>query len=428
MENWKHPALPDLLRLKTNEKIIKDFIKEIEVAPLKLREINVYGLKKLTYLYDKFGQRFQYVPLSDRDWILRSFGSDGMQNTILSERDTFVSSWGKKENVGVSYKYQDKPHYFPPSLLQGALSPDEKWVAKLYQHSYLEQSLLVVKNAKESDLVMIAFHDRIEEFLWVPNSTQIIFTASGSLRYRDGVYLWNLRTNATKQLIGKENNLPGGASVDHAHQWYLSLGGINKNEDLAYVFLYPRITDVLEFSQFFKNNSLQIFNLNSEKLIKNEQKFDLHPLSLLRGLKSVQSCQRGSLLQKRWCELSLEGSFEKALNQWQTFGELAAGEPILSYSLLVLTLLYHDAVKKWDLKMRENLRDEQGETEELNDKKIREILSSYGAEIAQTLKMLPLAPSWVQGMSHNLWNVLIEKKYLPYQFSQLSYPENIQDH
>lgn len=394
-------------------------MQEFDMSPLRLREFQVFGIERYSYLHDQYGQRFDYIPLSENEWILRSFGNDGIQNTLLTVYDDYIASWTGKEQLGVTYEYPTPPHLYPSALLEGYLSPDGKMIAKLFKHEYLNHSILVVHELEGKPFVNVAFHDQVEEFYWLPDSKQIVFTASGSVRYKDGAYLWNLKTNTADQILGKESILPWENSAGETYQWYLSLGGIDVDKNQLYLFIKPRSGHSMAFFEFFSPDSLFVYDLaNTVPIeVKDQHQTILKAFNKdpLRGLMQINSCKLGTLLQKNWCHLSYNGFFEEVLLNWQNYTEGSARSQMFTYSLWVLSILYLDVLTLWDQKSTNNKKSDP----------TRDILATYGAEIAQTLRLQNMSPLWVQAMAEYFWELLIVGKTLPHSVTSISLKKNL---
>ena len=389
-------------------------MREFDMSPVRLREFQVFEIDRYSYLHDQFGQRFDYIPLSENEWLLRSFGQDGIQNTLLTVYDDYIASWTGKEQKGVAYDYPNPPHLYPSALLEGYYSPDGKMIAKLFKHEYLNHSILVVHEVDGKPFVNVAFHDQVEEFYWLPDSKQIVFTASGSVRYRDGAYLWNLKTNTADQILGKESLMPWKSTNGESFQWYLSLGGIDVEQNQLYLFIQPRLEHSMPFFQFFSRESLIVYDLTktvptklTEQHTKVLKDFLKDPLS---GLRHIKRCSKGTSLQKNWCELSYRGFFEEVLLNWQNYTEGSARSQMFTYSLWVLSILYLDVLTLWDQKLKSHEKSDP----------TRDILATYGAEIAQTLRLQNMSPLWVQAMAEHFWGLLIVGKSLPHTITSIS--------
>ena len=417
--NFGNSQINNTLRLSANRKIIRRFMQEFDMSPLRLREFQVFGIDRYSYLHDQFGQRFNYIPLSENDWLMRSFGRDGIQNTLLTVYDDYVASWTGKKTQGVSYDYPNPPHIYPPALLEGYYSPDGKMIAKLFKHEYLSHSILVVHEVTGKPFVNVAFHDQVEEFYWLPDSKQIVFTASGSFRYKDGAYLWNLKTNTAAQILGKESILPWESSAGESYQWYLSLGGVDTKNNHLYIFIQPRSEYSMAFFEFFSPDSLFVYDLTKTSPLKNDEykeKALLHfKKDPLNGLMQIKHCDKGTTLQQNWCHLDYRGFFEEVLLNWQSYTEDSARSQMFTYSLWALSIFYLDVLSLWDQKPESS--DDSDPT--------RNILATYGAEIAQTLRLQNMSPLWVQAMAEYFWELLIVGKSLPQVVSPISLKSEI---
>ena len=194
-EEWH--GLPRTHRaLKEFSSTLKDFELTYKELPRSLAEVRAYARSKKIPCptVDGFGQRFEFIRFGSNDFAIRSFGADGRQNTLDSDPDPSLVSWRTRPIEGMHYSYEQAvvPTTYAAPLIGGAASPSNPWTAEVFVDPNRGTRQLLVRNREKTNLFMVAPHDQVEEFLWMPNSFQIVFTAVASKRYRDGVYLWNL--------------------------------------------------------------------------------------------------------------------------------------------------------------------------------------------------------------------------------------------
>lgn len=421
-------AVSDEERLWKTAAAIRAFVEEFHVAPLKLREVAVYGEGSHDVsLYDAYGERLGYQVLSPDDWLLRAFGPDRSGNHTLNPADAFAASFQTEgPPVGFQYRWPGGPHFFPAPLLSGACSPDGTKCARIYQHDDLGQSLLLVQGYGDLPRVQLGFHDRVEEFLWLPDSSGLVLTGVGSERYRDGIYLWDLRTDATRLLWGASEALGRFADQSGDARWFLSLAGISPEGQL-YAFASAKQEGQLLPDKFFVGDQLLVFDLGDRDKGHHPSKLAaplppdlLNPVLMGRRMLSALSCpdelsaEEGKLAAVAgWCQLSLTGEAGQVLMDWQGYSERVAGSVVFPYSLWILSLIYHDTRKLWaalDVKQQSLYS---------SDKKTQQILSAYGAEIAQALRQQLLAPQWTKAMAAYFQGMFFAREGLSFRMTDL---------
>ena len=72
--------------------------------------------------------------------------------------------------------------------------------------------------------------------------------------------------------------------------------------------------------------------------------------------------------------MPLKGGFDEVLEKWQLFSQEVSNTPVFSYSMWVLSMIYHDAYALWS-------QLSPAEKRKLSQEKVDEVLASYGAEI-----------------------------------------------
>ena len=419
--NLEYGTFPNnKIRLKVNEKLIESFISKYSFAPPNLRLLFIFAGKKKYYQYDEFGNRFYYQVLGTKDWLLTSYGNDGKENGIHGPYDASAFSVNIKHIQGLQYKTTTMPHLYPFILLDGYVSPNGKLVGKKFHNSFHNQNFLLVKDIKNSGYVSLARHDRIDEFYWLPHSTKIVFSASGSHRYKDGVYIWDLSNNSTKQILERSVMNPVGVETLKS-LWNISLGGIDPLSHSIFLFIKKKkSTDVL-LSDFFSVKNLKIYSYKENGFItrnqlKRKSLLDEFKQDFFSGLSMVKGCEEASGLQKKWCELKTSGEFEKVLNQWQEFSSDASETVIFSPSLMILSILYMDVLYL--------IKEERQSTIEAifghqNSRHVFEVMSAYSAEITKNFGNLEVNSLWIDGVANYLWKLHINGQILNKTFSKI---------
>jgi hypothetical protein len=302
--------------------------------------------------YDNYGQKVEYLRLDQKHYMLRSFGADGVQNTEDRQTDIGVASWGGSPKDGLYYEYLSAldPEPFPVALLDGQLSPDRTHMARLFVDSTNMTRHLVVKKMTPNGIFMVSEHKFVEEFLWLPSGHHIIYTATGSTRHRDGIYIWNLKTDRTANLT---ELILQGSSLEVTgsdKRLWINLVGIHKKESTVFAFIMRRHDGPLDPDLFYSKANLfgfQITDLNPIKIkLMGRQAFEtvvsvpLHKRTLDPKLHIAGTSS--SLTQKLWLDLPTSGELEKVVGKWQSFSDKSVNSPVFPYTLWYLTGLYSE--------------------------------------------------------------------------------------
>jgi hypothetical protein len=402
-----------------------DYKAQFKEFPNNLGELRsfVFSKGKLLSLFDAYGERIDYLRLDDSSFLIRSFGEDGIQNTAGSPKDIGLINWGTLPHGGAFYQSRPEliPHFYRAPSLLGLDSPDGSWQGRLFTQKKDQTRHLAVRHRLKQDLIMIAPHDRIEEFYWVsPNA--LVFTGTESYKMKDGIYLWNLIDDSIVDLLrsvtqngGKEvSKLP--ILADQAERGYwLTLAGFNAKTKQLYAYITAKNGYMLNPLSFFSAENFFEYTLHEDpRQIKSRQishgefydiiapkKFDHTPLTekLSLGLPFVSKKPKALPIQESWLKLPKSGRLEPSLLAWQQFSIQNAKTPLFAYSLWYLISLYNESFL---LVKPINARES-------------EILRTYGAEISQALMNDVMAPGYLRAMGAFCYQTLIKGQSLPYK-------------
>lgn len=405
------------VRLASLTKLLHAYVDRYKEAPADFATLRAFAITENSPFpaYDAFGQRFDYVRLDGRHYLLRSFADDGTQNTPTSPRDLGVVNWGPRVSQSPTYEFTttDRPHVFPAALLVGADSADGNWLAKLYVDTGASTRRLVVRHRTQDGLFMVAQHDAVEEFLWLPTGRQLVFTASGSTRHRDGLYLWNLETDAVVNLSDLASDASGAiAPTSKGSNLWLSLAGVAPQDGgaIIYAFRAPRHDGSLDPADFFTGARLTATYVNTQDDTARAVEAPTYaglagegaPFHLEAHVKGTS----GLKVQKAWLALPLTGDMEKALLDWHTYSERETQGPLFPYSLWLLSSLYGESFAMMSGR----------------DPRDADVLRTFGTEIARALLNYPLAPTYIRALAIHTYESLMEGQQLPYRFSALTVP------
>lgn len=413
---WK-PAAATRHKLAQSHKALQTYVEKFQRTPADLNVIRAFARSEALPFnaFDGFGQRLDYLRLDDTHYLFRSFGEDGEQNTISSTPDMGVVRWGEMPEAGLTYKYSAAvaPDLFPAVLLDGADSPDHRWLARLFVDQDGKSRQLLVRHRQKSGVYMVARHEGIEQFLWLPDSKRIVYTAAGSSRFRDGLYVWNLTDDSVENLVDYAGqSLPISPSAKGLNLWFM-LSGVTKQDGqaLVYSYFWPRHDGGLNPVEFFGKGQVLIFAVPDKaggkpKLAPMDAapaSFDKPPyLEVLKPTDHVEGTG-GLASQQQWLKLETGGELEKVLLGWHQFSEQQSQSALFPYSLWVLAALYGQS---------STLMAGKGSAD-------AEVLRTFGTEIARALINDDTAPTVLKGMAIYAYESLMEGEPLPYRFGKL---------
>lgn len=405
--------------LRQISSVLKSFEKSYDDLPISLSELKAFAKKdRLPFpLIDGFGQAFELLRFGKSDFAVRSFGSDGKQNTLETDPDPSIVSWNGPPIEGMHYSYEQEvlPTIFPAPLLLGASSPTGPWTAELIIDPVKHTKGLLVRNRERPTTFMLAAHDQVEEFLWMPNAFQIVFTATGSHRYQDGVFLWNLLEDSLHTVFDGATEkaallLPNGSSPA-AMGLTLALAGISEAGPtiLFYASTENEAADIdpVSFHSLKNLRAIRVSQVTGSPPtlapINISSKTDWSALGdgpPRYGLWTDEGATRP--MQKDWMELPYKGPIEEVISKWQSFGERNLQSPILPYTIWTIAALYADAYA--DLRKK--------------SAKDADILRAFGEEIARELESLPTAPRYLRQQGRFVKTRLARSESMPFRLAE----------
>ncbi|MCX6127404.1 MAG: hypothetical protein NTV34_22005 [Proteobacteria bacterium] len=382
--------------MRSNDSLIQSYARKFGEAPPSLNELRLYAkLHGRNYSQvDSWGGRFEYLRLGHVNYTLRSFGEDGVQNTESSESDPGIFRWGQLVKVGLQYDYESGAHQARPSIMlfAGADDPQRKWHAKLFLDSATGSRRLLVRNKKILNLYMLAPHDGIEEFLWLPDGERLVFTASGSARYADGLWLWDLKKDHASNLLEFEKSHDGLKPIKLERTMFLALSAVSKDaKPKVSVFMAPANNLTLDPAWFFHPQNLHVYEIGldgnfehtypKQGLERERTLFDYEWM----GQSTVASGGNGAGLQKAWLKLPRSGSWETAMTSWQEYAVTNAQSPLAAYAVWSLSLFYRDAALEAKGRAKEAV-----------------VLKGLSIELSQGVRKMLAAPGWMRAVAKNL--------------------------
>lgn len=390
-----------------------------EHLPRDIAELRIFALQNQYSfsLYDGFARRIQYETLSKDHYCIKSFGEDGAENTIHSPLDPCVCDLPPTAAEPPLYDYASdaKAQLFPALLLMGARAPMGSLTAEIQVDYDNQKRTLVVRDLNRPEFILTAAHPGIEEFFWLPSGYEIVFSATSSIRYHDGIYVWDLLTNQMRNLLEDfVNDIHVKSNAAEKH-FFISLSGIDEGGHSLYAFIAADQDNSLPPEQFFSKKNLYKISLPKDDrthvtfdpAFKNKKGdvFESAPIQLTSG---VQTGPLGLPVQAIWGHLPTTGPMFSVIDQWQEFSVTYPKTPLFPYSLWYLSSIYADSFRQMA-----GPQPKQAQT-----------LRAFGMELSKALSRLSMAPSYLRAMSIYMFQELKEGKPLNYRISDLNPPKD----
>ena len=402
---------------------MEEYIKDFGTTPDSYSELEIYSKyknKNIDY-FDSTGEAFQYIKLSSSHYVVRSFGLDGIQNTLSTEQDLLTAHWNSLDISSPHYKYQSQPalKMFAAPILLGMSSFDNRWHAQIYYDPTSGKRQLLVRYKQKQGFFLLAFHDFVEEFFWLPDSKKIIFTATSSLRYPDGIYLWDVEKDSVINLINSNTHSSIVGETSDTKSYYLSLAGINSNGKDIYAYILPKHSNSLNPQKFFNFKSLYKISIDLDKNkdldtlvskggVKISSLFYLSKNPRFSPVPSIMQDEGGEATNNKiyrvWKKLPLKGDAEQVLLSWQNFANATSETLIFPYCLWYLSVLYSDAFRLAISKAPES----------------SDPLRALSLELSRSLAYFEMAPAYLRGFGVYGYESLMEGEPLSYKLSNLS--------
>ena len=376
--------------IRNDDKLVQNHVRAWGEAPESLNELRLFARQTSSRYgaFDAWGERIEYLRLGKVNYTIRSFGADGVQNKPGHEVDPGVFRWGPMEEHGLRYNPEAGAMQPRPSVVLFAGSDDagDKWHAKLFADPTSGVKRLLVRRRGERNFFLLAPHDGVEEFLWVPGQDKIVFTASQSARYADGVYLWDLNADESLNLLTVD---AGAAALDPGNKqqgFYVAMSSMRDSSPPSVsVFAVPARELLLDPARFFHPSNLHVYTLGDRIThlgpdTEAAKKSTLYDLSFL-GTATISPGGEGTALQKAWLRLPMGGDWEKAVLAWQDFASHHGKTQLAPYAVWGLTMFYGDAAKRAGLGSKDG-----------------QIFMSYSVELGRALSNMVAAPGYVRAI------------------------------
>ncbi len=211
-------------QLRTIENVLESWLQQNGHYPETLGEMMASPAVRAMRpsFYDIAGNRLQYIRLGLDAFILRSFGSDSIPASSSGDHDDVILESTTSRNSGgmilsapthLAPAGLKAPEDFvefatwPPAATDGLWSPDGKWIARIATNPNTgEHRIIVLKD--DHSRMLVSPHERVEEFFWETGpELSLIFSATGSDLYDDGIFRWRLSASELGDSPQMENLL-----------------------------------------------------------------------------------------------------------------------------------------------------------------------------------------------------------------------------
>ncbi|WP_207912330.1 hypothetical protein [Pseudobacteriovorax antillogorgiicola] len=357
--------------------------------------------------YDNYGHRLQYVKLSANEFFIKSFGPNQRLDTQLIETDLTIAHMkapNRQPLVLVGSDTGPLSLYPAPALLGASTQASGDYYARLVVEQSSSSKRLIVLHKAQSSFVMASFHDSISEFFWLPDGRRIVFSATGSERYRDGIYIWNLENNETINLL---DNIVEEHYPQKPKKFYIALSSVSLETGSIYVLLRPALTAELSPREFYHFENLIEINSKDDEFYF--QQFDSGPDLFEFALSPSNQVTPGDEAlpdQRNWASLPTSGSLENTIEQWQSHCAEYSESPTFPYCLWWLASLYNDAYRV----LNQDAPDQ------------AHTIRSFGIEVSRLLDEQIVAPEYLRAMGFYLKTQLENDQASDYEISDLSLP------
>ncbi len=404
-QEYKYEArsIRQLTEIKTET---LSFIKTFKRTPVNLRELYVFSSDHAIFsLYDALGQRLDYLPLSNTHFLLRNYGIDGLSNTINSTPDKQVGNYSFSEKRGFSKAKELNPFWSLPLPFASTQIVPGKIQAKIFVNENLKTRFLLAQtlSPKGESRIFTFPHDQVDQFILVEEGSKIIFVGTGSERYGDGIYLWDLKSNETINLVTPQKN--GESFRPESSPWVIQLAGIVPKYNAIAAFMSQDLPLIREspFSLYQKEN-LFFWDLKSKAKVMIDSPnldFMLKPEVPLQKTYALLTAAGSNQL---WLDLYKNTTPETAMASWTKFCQETGQDELLHYHCLFhLSVLYSES------SLSETL---------LNSIEEKDRLRAYAAQLSYQLARAPGTPLFLRFLGNDLYqhfmsNTPIVVKYFP---------------
>ena len=374
-------------RLNEHTNSITDFHSFFKRLPNNLAELRAFAVasEKNYSTYDGWNNRFVYQKLSESIYTIQAFHESYNRPLATSSNFEPLPKGIPIDNVSKS----TVSRLYPALFVSGLASGSGKLIARLYINHEKRKKRLVVRSRVNEDIIYTAFHDQVDEFLWVQDQPIILYSTAKSESYKQGLYLWNLKTGQTFDLLPAIQKKNPRLNQEMIH---LALSSIFNQKDSTNIYLFAHemtgygISPMKLFSE--KNHfKLSISDLDHTENLGIESHIQLSQdlIKLSQASEEEKSYIRsgGYPEQESWDQLSTAGSIDEIIDQWQRYTIKHTESPMTPYSLMWISIFYAQASQETT---------DMSETDAF-------ILKSLGIELSGTLEHHVMTPSYLTAIS-----------------------------
>lgn len=397
--------------LQKYQKIIFLYKKDYDVYPTNLQNIYFFARSKGIELsrHDFYGQRLEYVPLTESQFVIRSFGiEDQFARKKGIHKNLFRSAKGWATLFRTTAPTPIRlPHFYQPAFLMSIASYDRKYIAKIFTHSATQKNtLVIVNNSKEKDVVYINHIDQPEQMLWIPGTSSLAFTSDPNKGRNESLQLIDVKT-LEHRFIRLSDNLRGLSHLqsEEREAFSASIAGFNKNT--LFFFATDDLQSPIAFDRLFSGSHLykiEVSDDNDLKVQRLESELAIHPL---HSAPEKPLYDKGNALQQKWFSTFPNGEINTTITAWQDLAIASKETPTFPYTLLYLISLYEKASE---------IIDPESQGPQI------ESMKAIAMEYASTLKETETAPQWMKLTAAHAWKQLLEDKNTTISLAGELYP------
>jgi hypothetical protein len=386
----RDPVAATSALILANDGIIQNHLRAWGELPDSLNDLRLFARQNSDRYssFDIWGERLEYLRLGDGLYTIRSFGADGIQNRPGTPVNPGVAHLGPMVEKGLTYNPREGVAHPRPAVVLYAGADDSagKWHAQIYFDPRSGAKRLLVRSHANGDLFMVAPHDGVEEFLWFPDEERIVFSASHSDRYEDGLFVWDLKSDESYNLFSLGTEESDGPTGNRQTTRHVALAYVTATTPVEVgVFTAPSTILRLDPKAFFNRKNLHVFVMDKKiKHIKPAenaaQSSTLHDKEFLGSLTLAEG-GGGNSLQKAWLALPMGGDWEKSMLAWQEFATQHGKTQLGPYAVLGLAMFYAEAAKVAGVSSKDG-----------------KIFSSFSVELGNSLSTMVAAPSYVRAI------------------------------
>lgn len=300
---------------------------------------------------------------------------------------------------------KEKLGFYPAAILLGTNSPDDQYHARILIDHESSRRFLVVTNNTRIDRAWVAPHEFVEEFFWTSDANRIVYSATSSSRYDDGIYLWQPQSNEQRNLLRDKKSTSNAMVGTNDGSRSLALVGISDQEvffvdqphqhgfSLPQDFYHPKM---IERAAIEKGAPLQkIANQSPETLgfindrLNSQLSWQFEP-------------QMSQTEHARLLRLTIDSDLNEAINRWQSYCQEQKRSVVYPYCLWVLENLYLKLADSWE-----------------SDTQEYAIARAYALEFAKAIAESAEAPQYLRRLAQNGVDALLAGLELSPEFGPL---------